>query len=48
MIKTASLNANRIGSGRIVNSSAHRADGTINESLVSMDINLDESFIWIK
>ena len=48
MIKTASLNANRIGSGRIVNSAAHRADGTINESLVSMDINLDESFIWIK
>lgn len=47
-IQTGSLNANRLGSGRIVNSLALNADGTINEALVSMDINLDNGSIYIK
>ena len=48
MIRTNSLDASRISTGRIVNSSARREDGTINESAVTMDINLGEGSIWIK
>ncbi len=48
MIRTNSLDASRISTGRIVNSSARRDDGTINESAVTMDINLDKGSIWIK
>lgn len=48
MIRTNSLDASRISTGRIVNSSARRDDGTINESAVTMDINLGEGSIWIK
>lgn len=48
MIRTNSLDASRISTGRIVNSSARRDDGTINESAVTMDINLTNGSIWIK
>ena len=48
MIRTNSLDASRISTGRIVNSTARRDDGTINEAMVTMDINLDEGSIWIK
>ncbi len=48
MIKTNSLDASRISTGRIVNSSAKRADGTIDETKVTMDIDLDVGSIWIK
>ena len=48
MIRTNSLDASRISTGRIVNSSARRDDGTINESAVTMDINLGVGSIWIK
>lgn len=48
MIRTNSLDASRISTGRIVNSSARREDGTINESAVTMDINLDNGSLWIK
>ena len=48
LIKTNSIQANKISTGRIVNSSAKRADGTIDETKVTMDINLDDGSIWIK
>ena len=48
LIKTNSIQANRISTGRIVNSSAKRADGTIDETKVTMDIDLDNGSIWIK
>ena len=48
MIRTNSLDASRISTGRIVNSSARREDGTINESAVTMDISLTDGYIWIK
>ena len=48
MIRTNSLDASRISTGRIVNSSARRDDGTINEAMVTMDINLNDGSIWIK
>lgn len=48
MIRTNSLDASRLSTGRIVNSSARRDDGTINEAKVTMDINLTDGSIWIK
>ena len=48
MIRTNSLDASRISTGRIVNSTARRDDGTINEAMVTMDINLTNGSIWIK
>ena len=48
MIRTNSLDASRISTGRIVNSTARRDDGTINEAMVTMDINLTDGSIWIK
>ena len=48
LIKTNSIQANRISTGRIVNSSAKRADGTRDETKVTMNIDLDVGSIWIK
>ena len=48
LIKTNSIQANKISTGRIVNSSAKRADGTIDETKVTMDIDLDNGSLWIK
>ena len=36
-----------ISTGRIVNSSAKRADGTIDETKVTMNIDLDDGSLWI-
>ncbi len=47
-ITTGTIDANRIGSGRIVNSAALNGDGSVNENLVTMDINLNEGSIYIK
>lgn len=48
MIRTNSLDASRISTGRIVNSSARRDDGTIDETKVTMNIDLDKGSLWIK
>ena len=47
-ITTGSIRSNQMFANRLVNTSAYNGDGSINESAVTMDINLGTGYIYIK